>query len=615
MSSDAGGTARPPAPAVEAPVSPLRVAEIRIQDLRVIRDICIDLSDTTVLVGENNVGKTTVLRALDLAIGPARGDDDDFRVDDSGARVAEFVTDVRVVPAGGAQFTDEAAGRLGDAVQLASPQFATLRTRGAASADGSGPMLERRWVGGWSCDRAEALALPELERPRTDQLNLLAFFLLDARRDLVEELRQRRSYWGRLLSDVGIPAGDRAALEASIAILGKEVVDKSVVLAGIRDELGAVKKALGSAVSEVAIEALPARIDEVARAVDIMLKAPGSASLPLRLQGLGARSLAVVMVFQAYARLRLGAGFDIAPLSIAAFEEPEAHLHPHPQRAMFQLIADLPGQKIISTHSPFVTQVADLHDLRVLTRVGATVTVRSVPLTQPDGSPTFEPDALAKLQRFVQRNNGETLFARCVALHEGETEHGAIPTFAEHLWGVEPSGRGVSLVSVEGAPNFQHYVRVLEYLRVPWVILVDGDTAGQAGIQNAATALGRPLTADELFVLPPGTDFETHLVAAGHEAEMLAAAATEHGQADVDHYRNVNHGQALKGGGQRDYQSAGWEGRLAVDFCKSHMKSVGGGRAIALQLLTKVDASGHATIPAEIRSLLDRIDAIVTSGP
>lgn len=615
MTNGAGGTSPPPAPTVAPATSPLRVAAIRIQDVRAIQDLCIELSETTVLVGENNVGKTAVLRALDLALGPARGDDDDFRVDELGSRVGEFVVDVRIVPATGAQFTDEAAGRLGDAVQLVQPQFATLRARGAGSADGSGPVLDRRWIGGWSCDRAEALALPELERPRADQLNLLSFFLLDARRDLVEEVRQRRSYWGRLLSDVGIPPGDRAALEGSIAALGKEVVDKSVVLAGIRDELDAVKKALGAAVAEVTIEALPARIDELARAVDVMLKAPGSASLPLRLQGLGSRSLAVVMVFQAFARLRLGAGFDVPLLSIAAFEEPEAHLHPHPQRAMFQLIADLPGQKIISTHSPFVTQVADLHDLRVLTRIGPHITVRSVPRSQPDGSATFHPDALAKLRRFVQRNNGEMLFARCVTLHEGETEHGALPTFAEHLWGLEPSGRGVSLVSVEGAQNFQHYVRVLEYLRIPWVVLVDGDLAGQQGIQAAEVALGRPMTAAELFALPAGTDFETHLVAAGHASEMLAAGASEHGQPEVSHYRSVNHGQPSKGGTLRNYQSAGWEDRLAVDFCQSHMKSVAGGRAIAQQLLMKLDAAGTPTIPTEIRALLDRIDSIAKSAP
>ena len=85
-----------------------------------------ELEDTTVLVGENNVGKTALLRALDLALGSVRADDDDFRVDEAGVRVPEFLIDVKIAPADGSRFSDEVAGRLGDAIQLPEPQFATL---------------------------------------------------------------------------------------------------------------------------------------------------------------------------------------------------------------------------------------------------------------------------------------------------------------------------------------------------------------------------------------------------------------------------------------------------------------------------------------------------------
>ena len=47
----------------------------------------------------------------------------------------------------------------------------------------------------------------------------------------------------------------------------------------------------------------------------------------------------------------------------------------------------------------------------------------------------FDADALAKARRFVQKNNGEVLFARCVVLYEGDTEDGSLPTFAAGLAG------------------------------------------------------------------------------------------------------------------------------------------------------------------------------------
>ncbi len=115
--------------------------------------------------GQNNGSRRREQRREDgrpsgpgLGLRADRGDDDDFRLSAAVDRIPEFVVDVRIGPSNGDMFTDQDLGRLGDTVQLTTPQFVTLRTRGAASADGSGPLLDRHWLAGWSCDHAEALA-------------------------------------------------------------------------------------------------------------------------------------------------------------------------------------------------------------------------------------------------------------------------------------------------------------------------------------------------------------------------------------------------------------------------------------------------------------------------
>ncbi len=554
----------------------LRVAEVRIQDFRAIRELCVPLSDLTVLVGENNVGKSTFLRALEVAIGGSRPVDDDLHVPETGQRGAEFVVDIKLVPADGSEFDDALTVRLGDAIQLpgGEPQFVALRTRGRVSADGTGPTIEQRFLNGWSCNRDEALALADLDPPNRDQLRLLSFFLLDARRDIVDELRQRRSYWGRLLSDVGVSDADRVALEATLATVGAEVVAKSSVLTTLRGELEHVRDALGSVVSSVTIEAIPARIDELIRAVDVLLKAPGSAALPLRLQGMGSRSLAVVMVFQAFARLRLGVDQDIRPLPVSAFEEPEAHLHPHPQRAMFHLVSELPGQKLVSTHSPYVTQVADLFDVRVFTRAGGTIQCRYVARERPDGTPTFDAEGLAKARRFVQRNNGEVLFARCVVLYEGDTEDGALPVIARARWGVDPTAHGVSLVDAQGAGNFKHFVRVLDAFSIPWVVLADGDSAGQDAVRAIGSGLERATSGDEIFMVPGGTSLEKNLVDEGFHSELKAAIESIHGATALEDYRTTLHGkeraqQRLGTTSPRDGEIVFWSTSAGIE-CGMH---------------------------------------------
>ena len=50
----------------------MRIARVKIENFRGISETEISLSGHTVLVGDNNSGKSTVLEALDLVLGPDR---------------------------------------------------------------------------------------------------------------------------------------------------------------------------------------------------------------------------------------------------------------------------------------------------------------------------------------------------------------------------------------------------------------------------------------------------------------------------------------------------------------------------------------------------------------
>ena len=56
---------------------------------------------------------------------------------------------------------------------------------------------------------------------------------------------------------------------------------------------------------------------------------------------------------------------------IVALEEPEAHLHPSAVRALWGVVGDIAGQKLISTHSGDLLSEVDIHQVCRLAKTPA----------------------------------------------------------------------------------------------------------------------------------------------------------------------------------------------------------------------------------------------------
>ena len=76
------------------------IDKIRIKNFRALKDIEINLKPVTILVGANNSGKTTLLRALNSVLGITRSqiNQDDLFVDKEGNKSSNEITiDVRII--------------------------------------------------------------------------------------------------------------------------------------------------------------------------------------------------------------------------------------------------------------------------------------------------------------------------------------------------------------------------------------------------------------------------------------------------------------------------------------------------------------------------------------
>lgn len=589
-SSHAPGPAPPPAN--------IRIEAVRVDGFRALRQFCITLEpDTTVLVGENNTGKTSLLEALETAIGGRRADDDDLHVPPGGDRATEFIIDLTLVPAAGGRFDLPVGTVFGNAVQRdsADREYVAIRTAGSSSEDRGGPVLRRAFLENWDGGGDPATA-SELAQPVVSGrvLDLLAFSVLNANRDLAADLRSRRSSWGRLVAGLDIALALRTNIETSLGQLGQQIVAGSSVLTHLLSELQLVQRAL-STVSSVTLSPLPARVDELGRAIDVLVAAPGGAHLPLRMQGLGSRSLAQFMVFRAFASTLIGAGTGIDPHPVSAFEEPEAHLHPQAQVALSRVIEAIPGQRLISTHSPQLASVADLSSIRLLRRVGVNISVRT-----PTG---LSAEDLVKVRRLVERPYGEVLFARLVVIGDGATERAGLPVFARAHWGgIEPEGKCVSIIDPGGLSQAAPLVKVLEDLGIAWLILADGDLAAVKDLTTIGNRIGTPLDAasPNVVMLPDGQAWEPYLLAEGLRDPMEAGIASFYGTTALDEFRSVGKNSELD------------PDQLVLRFLSARKGSHG--RPTAEAIIAVPGAGGLPTIPSKIRLLLQRADERLAAG-
>ena len=493
--------------------------ELQIRNFRKIDALTVTFPrGLTVLVGENNSGKTTIIDALRIMLFSSRDLDslrlteDDFR---AGTEHAPIEISCRFT---GLEDEDEVHFQE-CLVDIADGEFEMQVNARLEFNETTNRCNVTMWGG-----ETEGGSLP------SNHYDRLATIYLQPLRDPQRGLRPGHHSQVSRLIDCLTSDNQRAGFEE----IAKDANKKIRGLKSVEDARGDLNAQMAAiAGSELSQETDLIFTDPTFRRIIAGLQ-PEIDGLPFGLNGLGYNNL--IFTSATLGTLRRSPQLSFRSILV---EEPEAHLHPQLQMLFLRHLVDVASnhegnavQVIASSHSPILASQAPIDSVVSIHeddgKVGA-VSVCSI---------SIDDNVKRKLQRYLDATRGELFFARRILMVEGIAEVLLLPVLTK-MAGGNLKESSVTVLNADGI-NFDAFIPLfgVKRLPVPVVILTDGDAKEVGGAMSAhASHLKRAVSIPNLNVEMSEITFEhelarsevllPHMVSAFKELHPIGGAALE----------------------------------------------------------------------------------------
>ena len=547
----------------------VKLCQVHIENLRSIRVADVALSDSSVMFGMNNNGKSNFLMALKLAFGNEEITDDDVFRSSENPKDAKVLIDLKFIPIDNngercEQFEENWHLCLGEHIMSEEDgNFFAFRTEFSLDAEKEEYVRKRYIIKKWEgSDTTTGVRLPY------GILSVFEFVYIDAQRDILSDIRDKRSLWNKQISKIKFPKESQKEMEILFLSLNKQIISASDFLQQASLDLKDTIKS-----EDVDISPIIRNVTELHKGLNVYIS-NGQTIFPISNFGLGTRNQAVFSTAKTIVNKKLSDATERPYYCMIAFEEPESHLHPHLQRQLMRQLAQIGGQHIITTHSPYVLSSSKVNNM--------------ISVALHNGETSFYPlaalkldsEELRKIERTVLNTRGDILFANIVVLAEGETEEQALPIFFKEFFDGESHSLGVSFVGVGGA-NYLPFLKMLDCIGISWFIFSDGEEIPvdrlKSTIKDLRGLKEKPDLSgyDNIVVLGHSENFEAHLVEqAGPDKIISVIDEYEKELGNVEgsyfnHFLETHHGMKGRKGTIRDYKSDGGKIRAVLDCMKN----------------------------------------------
>lgn len=353
----------------------MQISSLKIDNFRCLRSLEVTLEETTVFIGANNTGKTALLEAIRVALSRRWGR--------RGTGFTEYDVHCREPPGNPKtdppvqvqlKFEEQEKAPWDADMVAALDSYISLNAIGrnlvwlrvTCQWDAETEAFEPAW------EFLDAAGNPRANRAAraTNTSEFFAYarlFYLPALRDALDEFGSRSPLWTSLLKSIRIPRDVETSVQRTLEGVDTQLLEADPKVARFAERIGqAAKIAVGQGEGEARMRMMPMNTwDLISRASIVMKHENPRPWLPLDHHGQGLQSLSVIFLFQAAVFQQLEED-QPGTEPIFLLEEPEAHLHPQAARTLWEHVSSLPGQKLVTTHSPYFVQHVPLHNLRLM---------------------------------------------------------------------------------------------------------------------------------------------------------------------------------------------------------------------------------------------------------
>lgn len=204
---------------------------------------------------------------------------------------------------------------------------------------------------------------------------------------------------------------------------------------------------------------------ELYSALKLIVESETGVKIPASQNGLGYNNLIYISLLLAKMQKNASGdymGSNTKVYSMLAIEEPEAHLHPNMQYKFLKFLSQNKEKEVrqifITTHSPNITAAVDLKSIILLHKNNGDLNIAYPGAVFSDSAEDQE--SLKYVQRFLDVTKSDMFFAKGVLLVEGISEQLLIPEFAK-LLDKDLIDKQISTINI-GGRYFNHFLKLFD---------------------------------------------------------------------------------------------------------------------------------------------------------